>query len=198
MSERYVRLMFLATAALVAGCGATSARPVAIPPTEPAATLGPGDTFEVSVYGQADLSGKYRIAEDGTINFPLVGRIAVAGKAPGEIATTIQSDLGEKQILRDPHVSVFLLEQTSKQVSVVGAVAKPGSFSLTNGMTIIQAIGAAGGLTPVASGNSTIVTRKVNGQLQRFRVEVGRISEGREEDFPLQVGDIVFVPERIF
>ncbi len=184
---------------LLAGCASAPSKPVVIaPPSEPVAALGPGDSFEVSVYGQADLSGKYRIDEDGSINFPLVGRIACAGKAPGAIATTIQDQLAQKQILRDPHVSVFLLAQTSKQISVMGAVSKPGSFPLTTGMTIIQAISAAGGLTQLASGNSTIVTRHANGHLQRFKVAVDRISEGREEDFTLQDGDIVFVPERIF
>ena len=194
-----MQLLLLTTTVLVVGCASSSPRPAPIgPPPKPDATLGSGDTFEVSVYGEADLSGKYRIAEDGTINFPLVGRIAVAGKAPGAIATAIQTELGQKQILRDPHVSVFLLEQTSKQISVMGAVAKPGSFPLTSGIGVIQAISIAGGLTPLASGNNTIVTRHLNGQLQRFKVAVARISEGREEDFKLQDGDIVFVPERLF
>jgi protein involved in polysaccharide export with SLBB domain len=91
-----------------------------------------------------------------------------------------------------------LLEHTSKQISVMGSVAKPGSFPLASGMTVIQAITAAGGLNQLASGNSTIVTRHQNGKLQRFKVAVDRISEGREEDFKLQDGDIVFVPERLF
>ena len=65
-------------------------------------------------------------------------------------------------------------------------------------MTIIDAISNAGGLTPIASGNNTIVTRRVNGKLQRYKVQVDKISEGHAEDFKLQEGDIVFVPERIF
>jgi len=173
-------------------------QPVVVPPAEPDTALGPGDSFEVSVYGQADLSGKYRVAEDGSINFPLVGRIEIAGKAPAAIATDIRAALLDKQILRNPNVSVFLLEHTSKQVSVMGSVAKPGRFALASGMTLIEAITAAGGLTQLASGNSTIVTRHHDGKLQRFKVAVDRISEGQEEDFKLQDGDIVFVPERIF
>jgi polysaccharide export outer membrane protein len=162
------------------------------------AALGPGDTFEVSVYGQTDLSGKHRIAEDGSINFPLVGRIEVAGKGASAIAATLEGELASRQILRDPHVSVFLLEQVSRQISVVGAVAKPGSYALANGMTIVEAISVAGGLTKLASGNSTIVTRRVEGELKRFKVQVDSISEGRMEDFRIQSGDIIFVPERVF
>jgi polysaccharide export outer membrane protein len=150
------------------------------------------------VYGEEDLSGKHQIAEDGTIRFPLVGRIEAAGKGPVEIADAIRAALTARQILRDPHVSVFLLDQSSKQVSVMGAVAKPGRYPLTTGMTVIEAIGSAGGLTALASGNSTIVTRRVDGKLQRFKVLAESISEGRADDFKLSNGDIVFVPERVF
>jgi polysaccharide export outer membrane protein len=182
-----------------AGCASSLVRSAhSAPPPKADGSLGPGDSFEVRVYGEVDLSGNYRIADDGTINFPLVGRVAVAGKSTGEIATTLQTALVEKQILRSPQVSVLLLEQTSKQISVVGAVIKPGGFPFTNGMTVIQALGRAGGLTPLASGNNTIVTRHVNGQLQRFKVAVARISEGQEEDVNLQDGDIIYVPERVF
>jgi protein involved in polysaccharide export with SLBB domain len=182
----------------VAACGGTPATTTLPSVTAKTSNLGPGDTFEVSVYGEEDLSGKYRVAEDGAINFPLIGRVEVAGRGPGEIALAIQNALRDRQLLRDPHVSVFLLEQTSSQISVVGAVTKPGSFALTREMTIVQAISAAGGLTPIASGDNTIVTRKANGQLKRFKVPVDAITEGRATDFPLEAGDIVFVPERIF
>ena len=168
------------------------------PSAPPDNTLGPGDTFEVSVYGEDDLSGKYRVSEDGSINFPLVGRVVVSGSGPAGIARQIQTALAKRNILRDPNVSVFLLEQTSKQVSVVGAVAKPGTMPLMTGMTVIQAIGIAGGMTALASGNSTIVTRRLDDRLQRFKVPLDSISEGRSEDFELRAGDIVFVPERIF
>jgi len=161
-------------------------------------TLDAGDSFEVSVYGQEDLSGKYRIDADGRINFPLVGLVSVATLSPTEIALVLQDALREKQILRDPHVSVFPLEQQSRQVSVMGAVDKPGSYPLAPNMTVIKAISVAGGLTPLASGDNTIITRRVDGQLERFKVPVSSISEGKEPDFVLQKGDIIFVPERVF
>jgi protein involved in polysaccharide export with SLBB domain len=197
--RRTAVLHVLVVSSVLAAC-AGSAPPPPVMPTadEPDSTIGPGDTFEVNVYGEADLSGKHRIGADGTINFPLVGRINVGGKGPGEIADAIRTALAEKQILRDPHVSVFLLEQAPRQIAVVGSVVKPGSFPIVRAMSLIEAISLAGGLTPLASGNSTIVTRRVEGQLKRFKVPVDSISEGRSEDFQLQAGDIVFVPERIF
>lgn len=194
---RWLAATWLVLSAL-GGCTSNTGMPTLPPDVAKTSNLGPGDTFEVAVYGEEDLSGKFRVDEDGSINFPLVGRIEIAGKGPGEVALAIQNALRDRQLLRDPHVSVFLLEQTSSQVSVVGAVSKPGSFPLTRKMTVIQAISAAGGLTALASGDNTIVTRKAGGELQRFKVQVDAITEGRSNDFPLEAGDIVFVPERIF
>jgi polysaccharide export outer membrane protein len=172
------------------------------PATTPAAqtdmTLGPGDTFEVTVYDEKDLSGKYRVADDGSINFPLVGRVDVGGRGPTAVAKAIQDALREKQLLRDPSVSIFVIEYASKRINVVGAVQHPGSLPWTAGMGVVQAISVAGGLTSLAAGNDTIVTRREAGRPKRYKVSVRRITEGQEPDFILEAGDIVYVPERIF
>ncbi|MET0390324.1 MAG: polysaccharide biosynthesis/export family protein [Polyangiales bacterium] len=161
-------------------------------------TLGPGDTFEVTVYNERELSGKYRVADDGSINFPLVGPVPVDGKSPTAVAKAIQDALQAKQILRNPSVSIFVLEYASKRINVVGAVQRPGSLPWTAGMGVVQAISVAGGLTPLAAGNDTIVTRREAGRPKRYKVSVRRITEGQEPDFTLEAGDIVYVPERIF
>jgi protein involved in polysaccharide export with SLBB domain len=161
-------------------------------------TLGPGDTFEVTVYDEKDLSGKYRVADDGSINFPLVGRVDVGGRGPTAIQKIIQDALREKQLLRSPSVSIFVLEYASKRISVVGAVQRPGSLPWAAGMSVVQAISVAGGFTALAAGNDTIVTRGEAGRPKRYKVSVRRITEGQEADFTLEAGDIVYVPERIF
>lgn len=161
-------------------------------------TLGPGDTFEVNVYGEKELSGKFQVADDGTINFPLVGILDVGGKVPTEVARDLQNELQAKQLLRNPSVSIFVLEYASKRISVVGQVQRPGSLPWTAGMSVVRAISVAGGLTPLAAANDTIVTRQEQGKPRRYRVSVRRISEGQEPDFELQAGDIVYVPERLF
>ena len=161
-------------------------------------TLGPGDTFEVMVFEEKELSGKYRVADDGTINFPLIGPVQVGGNGPTVTAKAIEEALKAKQILRNPSVSIYVLEYASKRINVVGAVTHPGSLPWTAGMGVVQAISVAGGLTPLAAGNDTIVTRQVAGQPKRYRVSVRRITEGQEPDFTLEAGDIVYVPERIF
>jgi protein involved in polysaccharide export with SLBB domain len=172
-------------------------RPATAPPAQDM-TLGPGDTFEVMVYEEKELSGKYRVADDGTINFPLIGSVKVGGKGPTAIAASIQDVLKEKQILRNPSVSIYVVEYASKRINVVGAVQRPGSLPWTAGMGVVQAISVAGGLTPLAAANDTIVTRQLAGAPKRYRVSVRRITEGQETDFTLEAGDIVYVPERIF
>jgi protein involved in polysaccharide export with SLBB domain len=164
----------------------------------PDVTLGPGDTFEVTVYDEKELSGKYQVADDGMINFPLIGTLKVDGKAPNVIARDIQDALRDKKILRNPSVSLFVVEYASKRVNVVGAVQKPGSIAWMSGMSVVQAISVAGGLTPLAAANDTIVTRQRADQPKRYKVHVGLIAEGRERDFTLMNGDIIFVPERLF
>ena len=161
-------------------------------------TLGAGDSFEVRIYGEKELSGKYRVAQDGTIDFPLVGRIEVEGKEATEVADAIRDKLRDGQILRNPQVTLFIASSDSKRVSVMGAVSKPGSFPMSTGLTLVEAISLAGGFTDLAKEDDTLVTRQKDGVRRRFRVPARQVTEGRAEDFALQAGDIVFVPERIF
>lgn len=161
-------------------------------------TLGAGDVFEVRVYGQEDLSASYRVAQDGSIDFPLVGRVEVGGHEPTEIADLIATRLREGDILVSPSVSVLVQEYNSKRLSVMGAVAQSGTFPMTAGLTVVQAISAAGGFSPLANRNGTVLTRRVDGELQRYQIQVNRISRGQEQDIPVQAGDIIYVPERVF
>lgn len=160
--------------------------------------MGSGDVFEVRVFGQEDLTGSYQVSPDGTIHFPFLGSLGVVGKNTSEVATMIATGLEQGGFLKEPSVSVFLQESRSKRISVLGAVAKPGSLPIVPGMTVVYAVSQAGGFTALASKDDTVITRRVGGKLERYRVEVSRITKGDAEDFPLRAGDIVFVPERIF
>ncbi|MFT7621203.1 MAG: protein involved in polysaccharide export with SLBB domain [Myxococcota bacterium] len=158
------------------------------------ASLGPADVFEVRVHAHKDLSGDFRVSADGTIDFPLVGRVEVAGERANEIADRIRIALANGYLL-NPSVTVYVKQFNSKRVFVLGQVKKPGMFSFTDGLSIVQAIAIAGGFTGMASKNYAIVRRKeANGEL-RIPVPVEKIMTERSEDFPLQPGDVVFVPE---
>jgi protein involved in polysaccharide export with SLBB domain len=199
LSKRLLALTISILGVSGAACGGSVKQtPQALSVGADDTTLGAGDVFEVSVYGEKELSGKYKIAKDGSIDFPLIGRIIVVGKESTQIADDISKRLREGQILREPQVSVFVSEYTSKRVSVVGAVSKPGTFPMSRGLTVVQAISLAGGFTSLASRNDTLVTRRDNQKTERFRVPVERVTEGQADDFALQAGDIIYVPERLF
>lgn len=197
VAERFRLVLALATC-LVAGCAhpTTNRLPSATPVED--TTLGPGDVFEVRVFGEEKLSGKYQVGPDGAIRFPFLGLVEVRGKEADEVAAAITKGLVEGQYLREPHVSVFVVDSMSRRISVLGAVTKPGTFPIVPGMTLVQGVSNAGGFTPLASKDDTVVTRRVSGKLERYRIQVSGITRGDAEDFPLRAGDIVFVPERVF
>ena len=163
----------------------------------PTTTLGVGDVVEVRVFEEADLSGPYRVAPGGTIDFPLCGKMQVAGMNTSGLSDLLTKCLAEKYLKR-PQVTVLLREYNSKKVFVFGEVQKPGTFPYDEDMSIIQAITMAGGFTKIASKNDCAVTRTVQGKETKIRVPVADIGTGREKNFTLQPGDIVFVPESMF
>jgi len=160
-------------------------------------TVGPGDLLEIKVYEEADLSGPYRISPDGSIDFPLCGKVPLSGKTQGQVADALTRCLATRY-LKHPNVSVLLREYNSKKVFVFGEVQRPGTFPFDADMSIIQAVTLAGGFTRSAAKNSISVTRIIDGQGRKIRVPVEDIGVGKEPNFQLQPGDIVFVPESFF
>jgi protein involved in polysaccharide export with SLBB domain len=160
-------------------------------------TLGAGDLVEVRVFQEADLSGAYRLSPEGTVDYPLCGKVPLAGMTSSGAADALTQCLA-RGYLRRPQVSVLIREYNSKKIFVFGEVQKPGTFPYEENMSIVQAITLAGGFTKVASKNGTQVTRLVDGQEQKVRVPVEDIGVGRERNFSLKPGDIVFVPESFF
>ncbi|WP_224368873.1 polysaccharide biosynthesis/export family protein [Hyalangium versicolor] len=161
-----------------------------------ASTMGPGDMVEVRVFQEPDHSGVWRVSPEGTIDYPLCGKVTLAGRTSSTAADALQECLA--RYLRRPQVSVLIREYNSKKIFVFGEVQKPGTFPYDGEMSIIQAITLAGGFTRTAAQNSTNVTRLVDGQERKIRVPVEDIGVGREKNFLLQPGDIVFVPESFF
>jgi polysaccharide export outer membrane protein len=185
---------------LAAACG--SKQPVGLEPEAtaeaPDTTLGPEDVFDVRVFGEKELSSTYRVASDGTIDFPLIGTVSVTGKTPTEVADLIEEKLIEGEFIKKHQVSILVTEYNSKKISVFGQVKEPGTFPYQDGMSVVEAIAKAGGFTSMAKANDTIVIRVVEGEKKRFKVPVEAIGEGREPNFVLRAGDILFVPERVF
>lgn len=173
---------------------------VSLPTEEPEEEdrIAAGDVFEVRVYGEEHLSGKYQVGSGGTVDYPFLGSVKVEGEDANAVAQKIASGLRDGGFLVDPHVSIFVEVSTSRRVSVLGAVAKPGTLPLIAGMTVVQAVSQAGGFTPLASKDETVITRRVHGKLERYKMRVSEISTGNAADVNLKSGDIIFVPERVF
>jgi len=115
--------------------------------------IGLDDTFDVRVYGEADLSGTFRVATDGTVDYLLAGRILVAGLRTGEIQQLIVSKLKDRY-LKEPQVIVTVKDRNSQKISVLGQVTKPGQVGYYPNMTIVDAIASAGGFTGIAAKNA--------------------------------------------
>lgn len=157
-------------------------------------TLAANDLLEVRVYQEADLSGVYRVAPDGRIDFPLCGKVQVGGLTASLAADAITACL-KAGFVRRPQVSVLVKEFNSKKVFVFGEVGKPGSYAYEEGMTIVHAISQSGGLLRSASKNNVNVTRVIDGKEMKLPVKVEDIVVGRAKNFLLLPGDIIFVPE---
>lgn len=176
------------------GTGPVQVRPVENPPLVDL-SLGPADIFEVRVYGEAELSSTYRVSPEGEIDFPLIGRVAVKGLSAAEVAQTISERL--KSYVKQPQVSVFVREVHSKRIAIYGQVQHPGTQGFAEGMTLVQAVSAAGGLTAMAARDRVRVTRVQAGQSSSLTVNLKDIADGKVT-FYLLPGDEVFVPERVF
>jgi polysaccharide export outer membrane protein len=199
---RHACRAFVVVAALLAlsGCVRRSAArplPDGGPIAVGASTLGPGDVIEVRVYREQELSGVYQVGSEGDVVFPLCQRVIVTGLTPNAAAERFRACLADG-FIRDPQVTVLVREYNSKKIFVFGEVQKPGTFVFQDGMTVVQAVTLAGGFTKTASQNSTSVTRRVEGQEVKVKVNVQDIALGKSRNVTLEPGDIVFVPESLF
>ena len=183
--------------AVAPGAGAPVSESTPAAPSVGAQTLGSGDVFEVRVVGEEDLSGAYRVSSDGTVAFPFCGRVDVGGKTAPETSETLTGCLAAGYI-KNPQVTVFIKERNSKKVFVFGEVSKPGTFAYEDGMNVVQAITLAEGFSKLAARNSVVVTRTMDGREKRIKVPVDDIGMGKQANFLLQPGDIVYVPESFF
>lgn len=159
--------------------------------------VGRDDTFEVRVYGEAELSGTFRVATDGSVDYPLAGRIQVAGLRTGEIQQLLVTKLKDRY-LKDPQVIVTVKDRNSQKISVLGQVARPGQVPYYPNMTIVDAIASAGGFTGIAAKNSVNLRREAAGKIEMHTYPVADISEGRSPNVMVLPGDVLVVDERVF
>ncbi len=163
--------------------------------------IGPGDTLDVFVWGQPELSVTVPVRPDGRVSTPLIDDLVAVGKTPTQLAAEMQDRLAE--YLRSPEVNVIVQEfvgTPGSQVRVLGQVAEPGSVPFRERMTLLDVMIEAGGLTEFAAGNRARLVRVTEGVSEEFRLRVDDlVNKGRiEENILMQPGDIVIVPEAFF
>jgi polysaccharide export outer membrane protein len=195
-----------ATLTLVAVCLPVAR--AASPPPPPAAVaavgpdylIGPGDKLQIYVWQNADLTVTVPVRQDGKVSTPLVEDMLAAGKTPSVLARDIEAVLAE--YVRSPKVNVFVLEAVSafSQVKVTGQVKTPQAMPFHEGMTVLDAVLAAGGLTDFAAGNRARVVRTVDGKQQEIKIHLDKLlnSGDMSQNVALRPGDVILIPESRF
>jgi polysaccharide export outer membrane protein len=153
----------------------------------------------VTVLGEKELAHEYRVQPDGTIDFPYLDRVTVAGLEPQQIEDLLKQYLIEKKILIAPQITLVVKQYNSKKVSIIGAVQKPGNLNWTEGMKLIDAVSAAGGLSSIADASHVRITRQTSaGKTVSVTVNIDDITDGKLADVLLQAGDTIKVDQRVF
>ncbi len=160
--------------------------------------IGPGDTLEITVWRQAELSTSVTVRPDGRISVPLVEDLMAAGKTTRDLA----SDLTERLsvYVRDPMVTVTVaggLGDLGQQVRVLGEAARPQALPFRSGMTLLDAVIATGGLSRQADGNAAVIIRRTETGTREVPVRLADLVRDGDvsANVPLQPGDVIFVPE---
>lgn len=198
--------MAVAAASLcLAGCFAPSANlpkgedayrlipPAGAGANQAAYRIGVLDVLSVRVFQEPDLSFE-TIAVDasGTINFPLIGEIAAAGRTPIELSDEIEAGLGARYI-RNPQVVVGVIQSVAQRVTVDGEVDQPGVYEIAGTSSLVEAIARARGLTDVAVDREVIVFRDIDGVRHGAIFNLRHIREGRAPDPQILGGDRIVV-----
>lgn len=155
-----------------------------------------GNRLEIVVYREEDLSGVYEIDPSGNLTFPLIGEIQAAGLEVEKFREELNTRL--KKYLVNPQISISRAEDTTKSISVLGHVTKPGIYDYAPGSTLMRLISAAGGFSESANKRKIKIVRLVSGEKKVILINSLNIINGSADDPKLESGDIIFIPESIF
>lgn len=205
-----VRLRLVVVGALavsmiaLAGCGTTGHPPAPRSVDSPQNLryiIGPGDSLNVLVWGNPELSMSVPVRPDGMVTTPLVEDIEASNKTPTELARDIEEDLAT--YLRDPVVTVIVngfVGPYDRQIRVLGQAAQPQSLQYREGMTAMDVMIAVGGLTEYAAGNRAVIVRQENGREKQYNVRLDDLVDGGDISANVEMlpGDVLVIPESFF
>jgi len=162
--------------------------------------IGPGDTLQVFIWRNAELSVTVPVRPDGKISTPLVEDMVAVGKTPSKLARDIEAVLAD--YIRSPQVNVIVTNAVStfSRVRVLGQVTTPQAVPYREGMTVLDAVLAVGGLAEFAAGNRAKIIRVEGGKTQEIKVRLGDLVNDGDvsQNLPLKPGDVLVVPESRF
>lgn len=163
--------------------------------------IGPGDSLNIFVWRNPDVSGSFLVRPDGQITTSLVEDIPVSGKTPTALARDLEEELGK--YIRDPIVTVSVAGFNgpfSEQVRVIGEASAPRAVSYSEDMTLLDLMIQVGGLTEFANGDGAKLIRVVNGEQREYSVHLDTlVKEGKiSANVDILPGDILIIPEAWF
>ncbi len=205
-------LVFLGMLGIAALCMAQAAKPVLTPAPEPATpppapvaapatpasvgagyVIGPDDVLQVTVWKEQTLSGTFPVRPDGMISMVLLGDVKAAGLTPEQLSATLTTQY--KKYIQDPLVTVLVQQVNSQRIFVVGEVGHVGAIPITPGMTPLQAIASAGGLSPYAHKTRIYILRGPQGKQEKIPFNYKEALRGdNSQNITLQPNDTVVVP----
>ncbi len=157
--------------------------------------IGPEDLLELNVFELPELKTTVRVMGDGTVSLPLLGLVQAAGLTTTGLEARIR-ELLEARFVLDPQVTITVTEHRSRQVSIIGAVSKPGPYEMIGPRSVLQMISEAGGLTKEAGTDIFIIRKTESGQARRIGLDLEElITKGNPElNVTLAPGDVINVP----
>jgi polysaccharide export outer membrane protein len=162
--------------------------------------IGVGDTISIHVWRNPELNQSIVVRPDGFISMPLMGDVKAEGKKPEALAAEINDTLGE--FIRTPEVTVMVTNPLSKEfrnrIRVTGQVVSPLSVAFQPGMTVLDVVLLAGGVTDFAADSRAVLHREIDGKYQSFNLDLEAIlvDGDMRTNHPLQPGDVISVPRK--
>lgn len=202
---RLFRFLSLLVLVGLGACSGVAAQEAATPPAPATGTtseyiIGPGDTLQVFVWRNTELTTSVPVRPDGKISTPLVEDMIAVGKTPSKLARDIEVVLAE--YIRQPQVNIIVTTAVStfSQVKVIGQVTNPQAMPYREGMTIMDAVLAVGGLGPYAAGNRAKLMRAEGAGPREIKIKLSDlINKGDlSQNLALRPGDVIIVPESRF
>lgn len=199
---KFSTMVLVAAGALMLGGCATKARmPVDTQVSNPDYLIGPGDSVNIIVWRNPEVSMAVPVRPDGKITTPLVEDLQAAGKTSTELARDIEKALAK--FIQQPVVTVVVtnfIGNYSEQIRVIGQAAKPQALSYRRDMSLMDVMIAVGGMTEFAAGNRASLIRNVDGKQQRYNVRLDDLIKDGDisANMPMRPGDVLVIPESFF